>query len=55
MTVTLPGRSKINQVDSKIQARLQKAKDRRQAAESRAQEKVQILKAKAVAARAVAP
>jgi uncharacterized membrane protein len=48
-------KEKINQLDSRIQAQLQKANDRRQAAESRAQEKVQILKAKAAAARAVAP
>ena len=48
-------KEKINQLDSKIQAQLQKAKDRRQAAERRAQEKVQILKVKAAAAKAVAP
>jgi len=43
---------KINQLDSKIQAQLQKAKDRRAAAEKEAQAKVQILKAKAAAAKA---
>jgi uncharacterized membrane protein len=43
---------KINQLDSKIQAHLQKAKDRRAAAEKEAQAKVQILKAKAAAAKA---
>jgi uncharacterized membrane protein len=43
---------KINQLDSKIQAQLQKAKDKRQAAERQAQAKVQILKAKAAAAEA---
>ena len=37
---------------SKIQAQLQKAKDRREAAERQAQEKVQVLKAKAAAAKA---
>jgi uncharacterized membrane protein len=45
---------KINQLDSKIQAQLQKAKDRRAAAEREAQAKVQILKAKAAAAKAKA-
>jgi uncharacterized membrane protein len=43
---------KSNQLDSKIQAQLQKAKDKRQAAERQAQAKVQILKAKAAAAEA---
>ncbi len=43
---------KINQLDSKIQAQLQKAKDRRAAAEKEAQAKVQVLKAKAAAAKA---
>lgn len=43
---------KINQLDSKIQARLQKAKDRRLAAERQAQAKAQILKEKAAAAKA---
>ena len=43
---------KINQLDSKIQAQLQKAKDSRAAAEKEAQAKVQILKAKAEAAKA---
>jgi uncharacterized membrane protein len=42
---------KINQLDSKLQARLQLAKDRRQAAEREAQAKVQVLKAKAASAR----
>jgi uncharacterized membrane protein len=41
---------KINQLDSKLQARLQLAKDRRQAAEREAQAKVKVLKAKAAAA-----
>ena len=45
---------KINQLDSKIQAQLQKAKDRRTAAERQAQAKVQMLKAKAAAAKAKA-
>ena len=45
---------KINQLDSKIQAQLQKAKDRREALEHQAQAKVQVLKAKAAAARAKA-
>jgi uncharacterized membrane protein len=45
---------KINQLDSKIQAQLQKAKDRRAAAEKEAQAKVQILKAKAASAKAKA-
>jgi len=43
---------KINQLDSKIQARLQKAKDRRLAAERQAQEKAKILEEKAAAAKA---
>jgi len=43
---------KINQLDSKIQAQLQKAKDRRQVLEREAQAKVQVLKAKAAAAKA---
>jgi uncharacterized membrane protein len=45
---------KINQLDSKIQAQLQKAKDRREALERQAQAKVQVLKAKAEAAKAKA-
>src|SRR5208337_5475842 len=45
---------KINQLDSKIQAQLQKAKDRRDAEERQAQAKVQVLKAKAAAAKAKA-
>jgi uncharacterized membrane protein len=45
---------KINQLDSKIQTQLQKAKDRREALERQAQAKVQVLKAKAAAAKAKA-
>jgi uncharacterized membrane protein len=45
---------KINQLDSKIQAQLQKAKERREAEERQAQAKVQVLKAKAAAAKAKA-
>ena len=41
---------KINQLDSKIQAQLQAAKETRQAAELKAQAKVEILKAKAAVA-----
>jgi uncharacterized membrane protein len=40
---------KVNQIDTKIQAQLQKAKDRRAAAEREAQAKVQVLKSKAAA------
>ena len=40
---------KINQLDFNIQAQLQKAKERREAAERQAQAKVQVLKAKAAA------
>jgi uncharacterized membrane protein len=40
---------KINQLNSKLQAHLQKAKEQRQAAEREAQAKVNILKAKATA------
>ena len=43
---------KITQLDSKIQARMQKAKDRRSAAQRKDQEKVVALKAKAAAAQA---
>jgi uncharacterized membrane protein len=43
---------KLNQLDSKIQAQLQKRKDRRQAAEREAQAKAEVLKAKAAKARA---
>jgi uncharacterized membrane protein len=43
---------KINQLDSKIQAQLQKNKDRRLAAKRQAQAKAQILKEKAAAAKA---
>jgi uncharacterized membrane protein len=43
---------KINQLDSKIQARLQKAKERRLAAERQAQAKAKILEEKAAAAKA---
>jgi uncharacterized membrane protein len=45
-------RGKINQLDSKIQTQLEKAKERRLAAESAAQAKAQILKAKAAVAEA---
>jgi uncharacterized membrane protein len=45
-------RGNITQLESKIQARLQKAKDRRAAAERKDQAKVADLKAKAAAARA---
>jgi uncharacterized membrane protein len=45
---------KINQLDSKIQAQLQKAKNNRETAERQAQAKVQVLSAKAAAARAKA-
>jgi uncharacterized membrane protein len=45
---------KINQLDSKIQAQLQKANERRAAAERQEQAKVQVLKAKAAAAKAKA-
>jgi len=43
---------KINQLDSKIQWQLQKAKDRRKAVEREEQAKVQVLEAKAAAAKA---
>jgi uncharacterized membrane protein len=43
---------KINQLDSKIQAQLQKARDRRETLEREAQAKVQVLKTKAAAAKA---
>ncbi len=45
---------KINQLDSKIQAELQKAKDRREAADREAQAKVQVLKTKQAALKAKA-
>ena len=45
---------KINQLDTKIQAQLQKAKDRGEAVQRKAQAKAQVLKAKAEAARAKA-
>jgi uncharacterized membrane protein len=45
---------KINQLDSKIQAQLEKAKERRQASEREAQVKAQILKSKAEKALAAA-
>jgi len=45
---------KINQLETRIKALLQKANERREAAQRKAQEKVQILKAKAEAARAKA-
>jgi uncharacterized membrane protein len=43
---------KINQLDSKIQAQLQNAKDRRAASEREAQIRAQVMKARAVAAQA---
>jgi uncharacterized membrane protein len=45
---------KINQLDTKIQAQVQKAKDIRDAAESRAKAKAEVLKAKAATLRAKA-
>jgi len=45
---------KINQLDSKIQAQLQRAKDGREAAERQAQAKVRVLEAKAATARSKA-
>jgi uncharacterized membrane protein len=42
---------RINQLDTKIQAQLQKAKDRGEAMQRKAQAKAQVLKAKAEAAR----
>ena len=45
---------KIDQLDTKIQGQLQKAKERRDSAERQAQAKVQVLKAKAAAAKATA-
>src|SRR5882724_9833297 len=45
---------KINHLDSKIQAQLQKAKDGREAAERQAQAKVRVLEAKAAAAKSKA-
>ncbi len=45
---------KVNQLDSKIQAQLQKAKERREATERQAQAKVRVLKEKAAAAKAKA-
>jgi uncharacterized membrane protein len=45
---------KINQLDSKIQAQLQKATDGRKAAERQAQAKVRVLEAKAAAAKSKA-
>jgi uncharacterized membrane protein len=45
---------KINQLDSKIQAQLQKAKERREAVERQAKTKAQVLKARAAAAKAKA-
>ena len=47
-------REKINQLDTKIQAQMQKLKDRREAAQRQAQAKVQVLKDKAAAAKAKA-
>ncbi len=46
--------AKINQLDSKIQAQLQKAKERREAEERQAQAKVQVLNKKAEALKAKA-
>ena len=46
---------KINQLDSKIQAQLQAAKDRRANAERIAQSKAQVLRAKAASAVGMAP
>jgi uncharacterized membrane protein len=46
---------KINQLDSRIQARLERAKNRRQAAEREAQAKAGVLQAKAAAAKARTP
>jgi uncharacterized membrane protein len=45
---------KISQLESGLQAQLEKAKERRQAAEREAQAKVELLKAKAAAAKAKA-
>ena len=45
---------KINQLDSRIQAQLQKAKDGREAAERQAQAKVRVLEAKAATAKSKA-
>jgi uncharacterized membrane protein len=45
---------KINQLDTRIQTHLQKAKERREAAERQAQAKVQILKTRAAAIKAKA-
>jgi len=47
-------REKINQLDSKLQAQLQKAKERREAAEREAREKAELLQSKAAAAKAKA-
>lgn len=46
--------AKINELDAKIQAQLQRANDKRVAAEHREQEKVRLLQAKAASARAKA-
>jgi len=46
---------KINQLDSKVQARLEKSKQQRQAEEAQAQAKVEFLKARAAAMKAKAP
>ena len=43
---------RINQLESKIQTRLQQRKDRRQAAEREAQVKAEVLEAKAASAKA---
>ena len=44
--------NKMSQLDSKIQARLQRAKEKREASEREAETKVQMLKARAAAAAA---
>ena len=44
----------VNQLDSKIQEQLQKAKDGRETAERQAQAKVRVLEAKAAAAKSKA-
>ena len=46
---------RLNQLDSKLQGRLQKGKERREAAERAAQAKVAFLRTKAAAAKAKAP
>ena len=46
---------KINQLDTKIQAQLERSKQRRQASEARAKAKVEFLQARAAAMKAKAP